>query len=114
MPSSLETFTPSWYGADLRGKLLSWTLGDPNIVGEAIVSDLGLRMIELKKPLHIVSADGNALDIIGTVNLFLFCQATGDKWKRIEAAVPSWERPRTACQTEEFEEDETHSQHLPA
>ena len=33
-----------------------------NIVAQAIVSDLDLKMRELQKFLHIVSADGNTLD----------------------------------------------------
>ena len=58
-----------------------------DIVAQAIVSDLSLKMRELEKPLHIVSADGNTLDITGTVTLFMSSQATGEKKRMIEAAV---------------------------
>ena len=58
-----------------------------DIGAQSIVSDLGLRMRELERPLHIVSAEGNALDIIGTTTLFKSSQATGDKRRMIEAAV---------------------------
>ena len=56
-------------------------------MAQAIVSDLGLKIRELQKPLHIVSADGNTLDITGTVTLFMYSQATGDKRRMIEATV---------------------------
>ena len=58
-----------------------------DIVAQSIVSDLGLKMNKLERPLHIVSAEGNALDIIGTCTLFMSSQATGDKRRMIEAAV---------------------------
>ena len=58
-----------------------------DIIAEAICSDLGLKMRVLDKPLHIVSADGNTLDITGTVTLFMSSQATGEKRRMIEAAV---------------------------
>ena len=58
-----------------------------NIVSEDIVKDLGIQMWELDRPLNIVSADGTSLNIIATTTLYLSCQATGDKKKKIEAAV---------------------------
>ena len=58
-----------------------------DIVAQAIVSDLSLKMRELEKPLHIVSTDGNTLDITGTVTLFMSSQATGEKKRMIKATV---------------------------
>ena len=79
-----------------------------DIEGKAIVSDLGLRMMELQKPLHIVSADSNTLDIIGTVTLFMSCQATGDKRRRIEATVLRGRKHGELLdKPQELEEDET-------
>ena len=73
-----------------------------DIITQSIVTDLGLEMKKLDKPLHIVSAEGNALDIIGTVTVFMSAQATGGKKKMIEAAV------RASRQSEEpqaFQDD---------
>ena len=58
-----------------------------DIVSKDIVRDLGLQMWELDRPLNIVSADGSCLNIIATTTLYLSCQATGDRKKKIEAAV---------------------------
>ena len=44
-------------------------------------------MWELNRPLNIVTADGSSLNIIATTTLYLSCQATGDRKKKIEAAV---------------------------
>ena len=52
-----------------------------DIIAQSIVTDLGLEIKKLDKPLHIVSAEGNALDIIGAVTLFMSAQATGGKKK---------------------------------
>ena len=38
-----------------------------DIIAENIVEDLGLEMRRLDKPLNIVSAEGNVLNIVGTV-----------------------------------------------
>ena len=65
-----------------------------DIVAEAIVKDLGLKVQKLDKPLVINGADGNRLNITGTVNLFFSCQATGEKRKRIQAAVLSGGKDR--------------------
>ena len=58
-----------------------------DIVAQAIVSDLSLKRRELEKPLHIVSTDGNTLDITGTATLFMSLQAIGEKKRMIEATV---------------------------
>ena len=58
-----------------------------DVVSEDIVKDLGLTMWELDRPLNIVGADGTCLNIIATTTLYLSCQATSDKKRKIEAAV---------------------------
>ena len=58
-----------------------------DIIAESIVSDLGLEMKKLDRPLNIVGAEGNFLNIVGTVIVFLSAQATGGKKRMIEAAV---------------------------
>ena len=58
-----------------------------DIIAQLIVTDLGLEMKKLDKPLHKVSAGGNALDIIGTTTLFMSSQATGNKRRMIQAVV---------------------------
>ena len=65
-----------------------------DIVSEDIMKDLGLQMMQLDRPLNIVSADGSVLNIIGTTTLFLSCQATGDRKRKIEAAVLSGGKDR--------------------
>ena len=58
-----------------------------DIIAESIVSDLGLEMKKLDRPLNIVGAEGNFLNIVGTVIVFLSAQATGGKKRMIECAV---------------------------
>ena len=58
-----------------------------DIVAQAIVSDLGLNIQKLDRPINIVSANGNLLDITGTVSLNMTSKVTGEKRKRIEAVV---------------------------
>ena len=65
-----------------------------DIVAEDIVRDLGLKMNKLEKPLVINGADGNTLNITGTVILFMSSQATGEKRRMIEAAVLSGGKDR--------------------
>ena len=50
-----------------------------DIIAQSIVSDLGLKRRELERPLHKVSAEGNALDIIGTVTLCISSQEEADR-----------------------------------
>ena len=58
------------------------------------MKDLGLKVQKLDKPLVINGADGNRLNITGTVNLFFSSQATGEKRKMIQSAVLSGGKDR--------------------
>ena len=58
-----------------------------DIISEDICKDLNLQMWKLDRPLNIVTADGSTLNIIATCTLYLSCQATRDRKKKIEAAV---------------------------
>ena len=58
-----------------------------DIISMDIVKDLGLKMMELQKPLNIVSADGSILNIVGTTSLYFSSQATSQKRRMIHAAV---------------------------
>ena len=42
-----------------------------DIIAEGIVDDLGLEMKRLDRPLNIVGAEGNVLNIVGTVIVFM-------------------------------------------
>ena len=64
------------------------------MVAEAIVKDLGLKVQKLEKPLLINGADGNKLNITGTVDLYFSSQATGERRRRIQAAVLSGGKDR--------------------
>ena len=52
-----------------------------DIISMDIVKDLGLKMMELQKPLNIVSADGSILNIVGTTSFYFSSQATNKKKK---------------------------------
>ena len=58
-----------------------------DIISMDIVKDLGFKMMELQKPLNIVSADGSVINIGGTTSLYFSSQATSQKRRMIHAAV---------------------------
>ena len=58
------------------------------------MKDLGLKVQKLEKPLLINGADGNKLNITGTVDLYFSSQATGERRRRIQAAVLSGGKDR--------------------
>ena len=57
------------------------------VVSDQLVKKLGIRIKPFKRPVNIIEASGNSLNLLGSEILFIQSQVLGNRIELVEAAV---------------------------